>query len=110
MEINPTDSPTTLVKTNIVKPLKARSRNRFDPMIRNQKVLFPSHEQVLALVESVHVGGDLRWSFLGGFCERSPGGETGPVLHVDFFGGAPGGVICAEEVLWANDLAFEEGC
>lgn len=49
MEVNPTHAPNTLVKADIVEPLKARPRNRAHPMVRDEKVLLPAHEDVLAL-------------------------------------------------------------
>ena len=103
MEINPTDSPIHLVKADIIKPLEACARDLSYAMVRHQEVLLPAHEDVLALrpILAVEVGP------LSLALERPPGGEARPVQHVDFVGGAPGGVACLEGVFATDDLAFE---
>jgi len=104
MEVDPTDRPRLLVEADVIEALEARSGDSLDPVIRHQKVLLPPHEQVFALlvVLQCEVGR------LGGLCERSPGGKARPVLQVDFFAAAPGGMGGFEEVFWADDFALKE--
>lgn len=104
MEINPTNTPINLIKTNVIKPLETGARDRLDAVVRHEEVLFPAHEDVLALLVVFQREGGR----FGGFGERAPGWEARPVLQVDFFGGAPGGVGGFEEVFGADDFAFEE--
>jgi hypothetical protein len=47
--VNAVDSARMLVEADVVEAFETCTRNRFDPMIRNQKVLLPSHPQLLAL-------------------------------------------------------------
>lgn len=77
-------------------------------MVRHQKVLLPPHEEVLAL--EVVFEGEGAGARARGFGQGAEGGEAGPVLEVDFLAAVPGGVGGAEEVLGADDFAFEEGC
>ena len=104
MEINPTDTPIPLIKTNIIKPFKTRARNGFHAMVGDEEVFFPAHEDVLALLVVFEREGRR----FGRFCQRTPGWEPRPVLQIDFFRGAPGGVGGFEEVFGADDFAFEE--
>lgn len=110
MEINAADRATTLVETDVVKAFETCPRDCFHAMVGNEKVLLPTHEKMLALVEAVHVSRAGRGRFERGFGERAPGGEACPVLHVDLFGRAPRRMVCAEEVFGADDFAFEKCC
>jgi len=105
MKVNPADIPAPLIKADIIEPLKARSANRLNPMIRNEKVLLPPHKQVfpvrIVLVSEVWPARFPR--------QRFPGREAVPVLHVDGFGGAPGRIFGLKGVFGANDFAFEVG-
>lgn len=49
MKIDTANRPLHLVETNVVKSLKAGARNRPHPMIRDEKILLPTHEHVLTL-------------------------------------------------------------
>lgn len=49
MEVYPGNFTLQLVEANIVKPLKARSRYGPHPVIGNEEVLLPTHENVLTL-------------------------------------------------------------
>lgn len=49
VEVNPAHAPTPLVKADVIKPLKTRSRNRAYPVIRDEEVLLPAHEDILTL-------------------------------------------------------------
>lgn len=104
MEINPTNTPINLIKTNVVKTLETRTRDRLHAVVRHKEVLFPAHEDMLALLVIFQREGGR----FGGFGKRAPGREARPVLEVDFFRGAPGGVCGFEEVFGADDFAFEE--
>ena len=106
MEVNPTNTPITLIKTNIIKPFETGARDRLDAVVRHKEVLFPAHEDVLALLVVLERE---RRRFFGRFGQGPPGGEARPVLQVDFFRRAPGGVGGFEEVFGADDFAFEEG-
>ena len=50
MEINPTDTPVNLIKTDVVEPLEAGACDRLDAVIWHEEVFFPAHEDVLALL------------------------------------------------------------
>jgi hypothetical protein len=105
MEINPTNTAIHLIKTNVIKPLETRARDCFHAVVRHEEILFPAHENVLALLVVLQRE---RGRF-GGFGQGAPGWEARPVLQVDFFRGAPRGVRGFEEVFGADDFAFEEG-
>lgn len=49
MEVNPAHGPTPLVKADVIKTLEARSRNCAHPVIRDEEMLLPAHEDILAL-------------------------------------------------------------
>jgi hypothetical protein len=104
VEINPTNTPVNLIKTNVIKPLETRARDCLDAVIRHEEVFFPAHEDVFALLVILQREGRR----FGGFGQRAPGREACPVLKVDFFRGAPGGMCGLEKVLGTDDLAFEE--
>jgi hypothetical protein len=108
MEINPTNTAIPLTKTNVIKPLETRARDRFHAVVRHEEVFFPAHENMLPLL--VVLQRERGRGFGGRFRQRAPGGEARPVLQVDFFRGAPGGVGGFEEVFGADYFAFEEGC
>lgn len=108
MEINPTDCPLHLVKANIVESLKAGARDGPNPVVRHEEMLFPSHENMLALGDVLH--DDLRRSgraprLLGVWTESR---ELGPVGKVGAECGAPVSVTGGECVFMAAyDFAFE---
>ena len=104
MEINSTDTPINLIKTNVIEALEAGACDCLDAVVWHEEIFFPAHEDVLALLVVFQCEG---WRF-GGFCQRAPGREARPVLQVDFFRGAPGGVSGFEEVFGADYFAFEE--
>lgn len=105
MKVNATDSSFYLIETDIVEPLETRSGYLPHPMIRYEEILLPAHEQMFTLrIVSV-----CEVSFLGLFGEGSPRLEPRPVLHIGFFVGAPGFVLCLKCVFCANDFSFEKG-
>lgn len=75
-------------------------------MIRNKKVLFPSHEYVLTLCE-VPVG-EIRLLRL--FGKRPPGRKSGPMVHVGLLRRTPRFISGLESVFDTNDFSFEERC
>ncbi len=108
MKIDPTHTPHSLIKANIIKPLKTRPRNIAHLVVRHEEILFPPHEEAVFL--EVVVEGEGSGGEFGGCGVFFEGGEAGPVLEVDFFGGVPGGSEGFEEVFGADDFAFEESC
>lgn len=50
VEVNPTDTPVNLIKTDVVEPLEAGACDRLDAVIWHEEVFFPAHEDVLALL------------------------------------------------------------
>lgn len=60
MEVNSTDCPLHLVEANIVESLEAGARNGPHPVVWHEEMLFPPHENVLALGYILH--DDLRRS------------------------------------------------
>ena len=104
VEINPTDTPVNLIKTDVIEPFEAGARDRLDAVVWHEEVFFPAHEDVLALLVVL----ERKRGRFGRFGQRSPGWEARPMLKVDFFRGAPGGVCGFEEVFGADDFAFEE--
>lgn len=104
VEVDPAHTAGALVETDVVEPFKTRTRDGLDPVVRDQEVFFPAHEQMfpLLVVFEREVGG------FGRLGKRSPGGEASPVLQINLFGAAPGRVRGFEEVFRADDLAFEE--
>jgi hypothetical protein len=75
-------------------------------MIRNEKVLFPSHEYVFTLCE-VPVGEI--W-LLRLFGKRPPGRKSGPMVHVGLLRCTPSFISGLESVFGPNDFSFEERC
>lgn len=106
MEIYPTHSPCYLVETDIVEPFETCARDGPNTVVRHQKVLFPSHEDILPLRKVLVV--EVR--FLGLLGQGTPSWKSCPVLHVRFLGCAPGFVLGLESMFRADDLAFEVGC
>lgn len=105
MKINPADIARDLIEADVIKPFEAGARDLAHAMVGHEEGFLPAHEDVFALhgVVVVEV-----W-FLGLFGHGSPGGEAGPVLHVGFVGGTPGGVARLEGVFGADDFAGEVG-
>lgn len=110
MEINAADRATALVEADVVETFETRSCDSFDAMVGDEKVFFPPHEEMLALIEAIHVCRAGGGRFERRLCERAPRGESCPVLHINLFRGSPRWMICAEEVFGADDLALEECC
>ena len=105
VEIDPTDSPLQLIEADVVKPLKARSGNRADPVVGDKEILLPAHEYVFAV-------GEVFVREVGTACssrQGSPRRKAVPMLHVHFLARAPFFVAGLEGVFIANDFAFEVG-
>ncbi len=51
MKVDSTHLPRDLIEADVVEPFEARPRDCSYFMIRDQKILFPSHEKVLSLHE-----------------------------------------------------------
>ena len=107
MKINPAHIPYSLVETNIVEALEARTANALHPMIGHEEVLLPAHEQMLSIETVLQRE---RGVLLGGLGQRSPRGKTCPVLEIDLLAAVPRRVCRPEEVFGADDFAFEKGC
>ena len=96
MKIRALNRPTNLIKSNIIKPLKTRPCNCPNPMIRHQKVFFPSHEYypLLSWIRHCDFSGGLH----GRFVMLLPALEKFPVVEVGLATGAPVGVFGEEGV------------
>lgn len=55
MEVYPADRTTALVEADVVETLEASPCDRLHSMVWNEKILLPSHEEMLALVEAVQI-------------------------------------------------------
>lgn len=51
MEVNTANSPLHLVETDIIESLEAGTRDRSNPVVRNEEIFLPPHEHVLTLRE-----------------------------------------------------------
>ena len=106
VEVDPTDTPNHLVEAYIVEPVKTSPIYLLDLMVWHQKVLLPSHENVLPpcaiLVVEVRL--------LSLFRQRPPRGKAVPMLHVGLLVGTPGLVLRLEGVFRADNLAVEISC
>lgn len=103
MEVNPAHAPTPLVKADIIEALKARPRNRAHPMVRDEEVLLPAHEDVFALRQV----GDVEVPPPRSLAEGPERLELRPVLQVHFVRRAPVVVLGEEGVLRPDDLALK---
>lgn len=106
VEVNATYRPLYLVETDIVEALEAGARDCLNAMIRDEEILLPSHEHVLALriIAVCEIGP------FGLFGQRFPRRKPRPVVYVCFFIGAPCFVASYECVLGADDFSLEECC
>lgn len=104
VEINAIDLPLDLIKTNIVKSLETRATDGPHPVIRNEEMLFPAHEDMLALCNVFYHNCGAPTCLLG---VRSKGGELGPVGQVGLVVGTPAFVFCHEAILVPDDFALE---
>ena len=105
MKIYATNFALDLVEANIIEPLETRTRNSTDSMVRYQKVLFPTHEDIVFLS---HIW-DKHWPLAGALLKRAEGAELGPMAEIYFGVGSPVFMLREEVVFGANDLAFEKG-
>jgi len=112
VEINPTDSPLNLIKTDIIKALKAGSLDAFQLVVGHQKMFLPPHEDgfllppVLMVQRIRKVDVALRLQ-----TESPPGWKPCPVREVGLIRGSPGGIPGPEAVflVWSpDDLSGEE--
>ena len=103
MKIDTAYHPFNLIKTYIVESFKAGTQNLTNSMIRYQKVLLPSHENVFPLcaIFIVKIG------FFGLLCKGPPRLESSPVLHVGLVCCAPAVVFGLKCVFRAYYLAFK---
>ena len=105
MEIYAAHRSLDLVEADEVETLEAGAGNVCDAVVGNQKVFFPSHEQMLPLrvIPVVEV------LVLSLTRKRTPCWESIPVLHVHLGVGAPFGMSCLKSILCANDLSLKVG-
>jgi hypothetical protein len=73
-------------------------------MIRDKEGFLPSHEKMLPLCE-IPVG---KVRSFGLFSQRTPGGESRPVVEIGLVRGAPFFIPGLEGVFRANDFSLEE--
>ena len=104
MEVNAADAAGALVEANVVETFKARSGDRFDSVIWNEKVLLPTHEKMLSRLKVFQ----RKIGRLCCFGQWSPRGKSCPVLHVYLFGAAPGWMCGLKNIFWSDDFAFEK--
>jgi hypothetical protein len=95
MEVNPTNAPTALVEADIIEALEARASDGAHAVVRDEEVLLPAHEDVLALRQVR----DVQVAFARGLAEGPEGLELGPVLQVYFVRRAPVLVLRQKGVL-----------
>lgn len=105
MEINPAHIARHLIEADVIEPFKTRTQDLAHTMIGHEKRFLPTHEDILALRAVLVV----KIRLLGLLCQRPPGGEACPVLHVGFVGGTPRRMASLEGVLGSNNLTFEVG-
>jgi hypothetical protein len=92
-----------LIETNVVEALKTCAVDGLHPMVRDQKVLLPAHEEVFFLHQIFGHQLRPRRVFGEGLICR----ELGPVLPIDLLVGPPLRMLRYECVFASNDLAFE---
>lgn len=105
MEVNTGHISSYLVETDVVKSLKACARDRPHAMVRDEEVFFPPHKYMLPL-------GKVSVGEIGPLCllrQRSPRGESGPMMHVGFLRSSPRFIPSLEGVFGADNLSFEKG-
>lgn len=106
VEVNAIDLSMDLIKTNIIEALKARPGDGAHAMVGDEEVLFPAHENVLALGDVLD---DDRRASAGLFRVGAEGRELGPMRQVGLVVGAPVVVLGHEAVLVPDDFALEVG-
>jgi hypothetical protein len=105
VEVDPADLSLDLVKTNVVETFEACPSDCPDPVVRDQEVFFPTHEDMVPLGNVSYDD----WAFACLFLVWPEGMELGPVVYVYLVGRAPVLVLCYETVLGSDDFAFEVG-
>lgn len=103
MKVNSAHAPTPLVKADIIEALKTRPCNRAHPVIRDEEVLLPAHEDVLALRQV----GDVQVPPPRSSAEGAKRLELRPVLQVHLVRRAPVVVLRQKRVLRSDDLALK---
>jgi hypothetical protein len=104
VEVDATNFALELVEANVVESFETGTRYRSNPVVRYQKMLLPSHEDVV-LLRNVRNHDRPLASLL---VEWMEGAELVPVAEVDLGVGPPVLVLCNEVVFAADDLALEE--
>ena len=104
VEIYTIDLPLHLIKTYIVETLETRTTDRPHPVVRNQEVLLPAHEDVFALGDVLD---DDRGALACLFGVGSERGELGPVGEIRLVVGTPALVLGHEAIFGPNDFALE---
>jgi hypothetical protein len=104
VEINAIDLSLDLIKTNIVKTLEARATDSPHPVVGNKEMLFPAHENMLALCYILYHNCGTPTCLFG---VRSKGGELGPVGQIGLIVGPPAFMFCNEAILVPDNLALE---
>lgn len=105
MEIDTANAAHLLVKADVVEALEAGAVDSAHPVVGDEEVLLPAHEDVLLVVQVWDVHGSLSGA-LGVGPERR---ELVPVIQVNLLTGAPVMVVRDEVVLGPDDLALEVG-
>ena len=103
MEIYAFDAAGNLVEADVIEALEASAVDGLYTMVRNQKIFFPTHEQMFFLhpVLFYHF-----WS-AGVLGKRLVRWKSTPVLAIDLLVRSPLGVLGNECVFAADDLALK---
>lgn len=103
MEVDSLNCPVDLVEADVVKALETSPVDGSNTVVRDQKLLLPSHEDVIFLCHIPNVNaapfGDLGVRFE---CEKlAPMRDIDPVIC------SPLWVLSEEAIMWANDFTFK---
>lgn len=106
MEVDATDGTLNLVEADVVEPFEAGAGNGLDAVVGHKEGFLPPHEDVLPL--GIVLEGEVR--LLGQPRKGTPGWESGPVVHICLFSGAPVLMTSLEGMFGADYLALKESC
>lgn len=104
MEIYTADGSLHLVEADIIESLEASPGNRPHPVVRDEKIFLPPHENMFTL-------GEIPVAEIRSLCllrEWSPCWEPSPVVHIGFLRCTPCFVSRLEGMLGPDDFPFEE--
>lgn len=106
MKIDAANFSLDLIETNIIKTFEACTRYCAYPMVRDEEVFLPTHEDILSLR---HIPNDNR-PFTSLFLIRPKGIELTPMAQVNLWAGTPTVMVGEKAVLGSNNLSLKVGC